>query len=97
MARERMITRTVSEAKVEAMVANIAEQKLETRTYTISATVKEGDEVKFISKFVEKDSNIKVVSVLNRTVTDVLYGMSEVDFIRLAKVLPPRTANMDEE
>ena len=97
MARERMVTRTVSEAKVEAMVANIAEQKIETRIYSISATVKEGDEVKFISKFVEKDSNIKVVSILNRTVTEVLYGMPEVDFIRLAKVLPPRTANTDEE
>lgn len=96
MARERMVTRTVCEAKVEAMVANIAEQKLETRIYSISATVKEGDEVKFISKFIEKDSNIKVVSILNRTETEVLYGMPEVDFIRLAKVLPPRTANTDE-
>ena len=97
MARERMVTRTVSEAKVKALAVNVNECKLETREYSISATVKEGDEVKFINKFIEKDTGVKVVSVIERTVTEVLYGMPEVDFIRLAKVLPPRTANAEEE
>ena len=36
------------------------------------------------------------VSVTGQTITETLYGMSEVEFIKLAKVLPPRTAKETE-
>ena len=37
------------------------------------------------------------VHVETQTCKEVLLGMDEEDFIRLAKVLPPRTTNKDED
>ena len=40
---------------------------------------------------------LKLVHIESQTCKEVLLGMDEEDFIRLAKVLPPRTTNKDED
>ena len=43
----------------------------------------------------EADKKIKAVSVIKTEVVETLYGMSELEFIKAAKVLPPRAQTND--
>ena len=53
------------------------------------------DDEKHMLKAVEKVINsdtVKAVHIVDSTVKETLYGMSEQDFITFAKVLPPRNS-----
>lgn len=92
MARERMVTRTVTEATVKCMVVEGMEVKfLEVNVGSVNG-MKE-------SQIIEKVKGNLPDGVLfvkaekdDIHYTEVLYGMAEDEFIRNAKVLPPRTA-----
>ena len=91
MARERMITRTVTTTDFEVMAVNMDSKTVETITVSIpSAVTMHG---KQIAKAI--DENIPTGFVYVQTVSasthETLYGMLEDDFIKYAKVLPSRT------
>lgn len=90
MARQPMITRTITTTKCKVLCVNIAEEKPVTIEVVIPRTYK--DE-KAILKQVEKaitDENMKPVHISESVEVETLYGMSEQDFIASAKVLPAR-------
>ena len=90
MARERMVTRTVEEAEVEAMYVNVSTQQVGKTTLKISATVGQGKALAYIQKNLQTD-DMKYVAITSYNVHEYLYGMPEQEFIAHAKILPSRT------
>mgnify|MGYP003289774074 CR=1 FL=1 len=90
MGRIAMVTRTINFTEVTALTVDVVAQSTATHVYTLSGTFTENDKlIKALKKEFETDT-IKVVSVLSTTVNEKLYGMTEQEFMSLAKVLPPR-------
>ena len=91
MARERMVTRTVELTVCEVMCVDVTTAQVAIKDMTVSGKFDDDTSlIKAIKKAHETDTN-KVVAIQSKSVQEVLYGMPEVEFIKLAKVLPPRT------
>lgn len=96
MARERMVTRTVLEKVANVLTVNTETRETNVAGYCVSATIPDDKICKVLKKQYSPNpeyNNISFVAVLSVEVTETLYGMPETEFIRLAKVLPPRNAN----
>ena len=90
MARVRMVTRTVEVTVAQVMCVDVSTAEVSVRNYEVSGKFADDSEVlKALKKAYETDS-YKVVAVQNTEVKEILYGMPEIEFIRMAKVLPPR-------
>lgn len=90
MAREPMVTRTITATKITALCLNIETAEHFNKEVTISGTFK--DE-KAMMKAAEKLLNTeteKAVHIVSSEEIETLYGMTEQEFIQKAKVLPPR-------
>ena len=90
MARESMVTRTITATKITALCLNIETAEPFNKEVTISGTFK--DE-KSMMKAAEKILNTeieKAVHIVSSEEIETLYGMTEQEFIQKAKVLPPR-------
>lgn len=90
MARKRMVTRTVVQTKAEVMCLNVITAEVSINTYTIGGSYDSDSLLKALKPIFETDE-LKLVSVQDYTEAEILLGMDEDEFIRLAKVLPPRT------
>ena len=91
MAREPMVTRTFQTTKVKVLVANTVTREMEEKDFTLPRTY--GDDKKLM-KVMEKQfgtEDCKIISIVDKEVIETLYGMTEAEFISVAKVLPPRT------
>ena len=85
-----MVTRTINFTEVTALTVDVVAQSTATQVYTLSGTYAENEKlIKALKKEYESDT-IKIVSVLSTEVQEKLYGMTEQEFMSLAKVLPPR-------
>lgn len=91
MARERMITRTVNSTIFDCMVVNSDSKQVETVQVTISSADTMTD--KALDKAIRNavPAGKLFVQVISNKQVETLYGMSEQEFIKLAKVLSPRT------
>lgn len=90
MAREKMVTRTMTETTVEVMIVNIDTASVSTEVYRLAGSYEtDKDIMKYLEKNYARD-NVKFVSITNKSEIEQLYGMSESEFISLARVLPPR-------
>ena len=91
MARERMITRTVFSTNYNVMVVNMESKSVESITVSIPSgdTLTDKAREKALKSLIPEGTLF--VSITGETTTETLYGMTEQEFIRLAKVLPPRT------
>ena len=91
MARERMVTRTVASVNYNVMVVDTESKTVE----NITVVIPSGDTMTEKAREKAIKANIPTgkifVQIVSEEITETLYGMSEQDFIRLAKVLPPRT------
>lgn len=96
MARERMVTRTVILNVAEVMTVNTTTADVRTLTVEIGGGLSTDKEIlKAVKKYHETDE-LKIVKLLGVSTKETLYGMPESEFIRLAKVLPPRTVKSEE-
>jgi hypothetical protein len=97
MAREKMVTRTVDITEVEVMVCNVESCEVQIVTYKLTGIFKNTEDImKKLRKEYETDS-LKMVAIQNTSIFEVLYGMTELEFIKLAKVLPPRVSKANTE
>lgn len=90
MSRERMVTRTIPVTTVTALFVNADSQKVFTHEIILSGRYKDN---KVLMKALESSEtdNCKVVRVISTKVEEILYGMTEQEFILSAKKLPPRS------
>ena len=91
--RERMITRTITETTVEVMTIDVTTAQVATLVYKLSGVFASEDEaLKLCKKRYETDT-LKLVHIDSMVQEEILYGMPEDEFMKLAKVLPPRVIN----
>ena len=86
-----MITRTVFITNYNVMVVNMDSKSVENITIAIPSgdTLTDKAREKAIKAMIPDDKMF--VSITGETTTETFYGMTEQEFIKLAKVLPPRT------
>lgn len=93
--RTPMVTRTITTTNVTVLCADAIAQQMYEKDVTLPRTYKDDKALmKAVSQVVDvdtEDEKIKAVSVVSTEVVETLYGMSELEFIKAAKVLPPRT------
>lgn len=91
MARERMVTRTVELSVCEVMCMDTNTAEVTIKTYEIGGGLTDSKTLlKAVKKLYETDT-FKCVAISKVTQKEILYGMPESQFIKLAKVLPPRS------
>lgn len=91
MARERMITRTVTEVTVKVMCVNVETAQVEVVTHVLSGNYEDDNQILKTLKKLHETENYKLIKVEEVETNEKLYGMTEQQFIELAKELPPRT------
>lgn len=95
MARERMVTRTISTTTIDVLVINIETSEVGTKHFVLGQNMIK-DEKTMLSNAqdmlnTETGNTLwKCVAVKNIKEEETLYGMTESDFIKYAKELPPR-------
>ena len=91
MAREPMVTRTFNTTKVTVLVANTVTREMEEHEVVLPRTYSDDKKLlKAVEKMISSE-HLKVISVVDKEIIETLYGMTEAEFIAVAKVLPPRT------
>lgn len=95
MARERMVTRTVMTTTVEVLVINIETAEVGTKYFPLGQNMIKDEKTMLNNAQVMMDeqqgnSNWKCVAIKNTRQEETLYGMPESEFIKYAKVMPPR-------
>lgn len=86
MARQRVVTRTVNETVVLAMVCNITEGTVVNKTLSLGGNVAQGTELKVAQKKYDSDTQ-KVVAIVSSEVNEIIYGMTEEEFLLHARVM----------
>ena len=97
MARVPMVTRTITTTNAKVLCVSIAENKTFEQEVALPRTYKDEKTLMKQVKAVLENENVKPVHVISTEEVETLYGMSEQEFIQLAKILPPRTANSEKE
>lgn len=96
MAREKMVTRTITETIASVMYVNVTTASVDYADYRLAGTF---DSNEAIMKKLKKDyetEEVKLVNIVNVDTVENLYGMPEAEFMKLAKVLPPRAQSENE-
>ena len=89
--KERMITRTIESYEVTCLYANVKEMTMGECILSLPGSTPECKLDKEARKvFNEGNGKFAYVSMKEYRKVSELYGMSETDFIRYAKLLPPR-------
>ena len=91
MARERMVTRTIYTTAITVMTVNTETREVHERIIDIPSI----DSLKDVNRAISHQVELfypseKYVSEISRITSEILYGMSESEFIRLSQILPPR-------
>lgn len=90
MARTPQVTRTIKTTDVTLLCMNVVSCEPFNEKLTLARTYKnDNDILKEAKKYLENEE-VKVVHVVDKEEIETLYGMTEQDFIKVAKKLPPR-------
>lgn len=91
MARIPSVTRTIKATHATLMCVDTESAEVSNIDVVLPRTYEgEKDMLKAAKKVAETETN-KVVAVVKYEVTETLYGMTETEFIKYAKPMPPRT------
>ena len=94
MARERMVTRTVVTTTVDVLVISINTAETGTKTFVLTQNMVKDEKTMLNNAQVMLENECgemwKAVAIKNIKEEETLYGMTEQDFMKYAKVLPPR-------
>lgn len=95
MARKRMVTRTVIQTTAEVMTLDVITAEVQLKSYDIGGQFTDEELLKKLQNLFQTDT-LKLVHIESQECKELLLGMVEEDFIRLAKVLPPRNTTKEE-
>ena len=83
--RTRMVTRTVKTNHITALAVDTAKGELINRAFYLTGDYTEKELEKLSKKFIEQEENVKYVSIKSMYTEEQIYGMSEEEFVSLAK------------
>lgn len=95
MSRKRMVTRTVMQTTAEVMTLDITTAEVQVQSYDIGGQYTDEELLKKLQNLFQSDT-LKLVHIESQDCKELLLGMDEEDFIRLAKVLPQRNSSKEE-
>lgn len=90
MAKMRMVTRTVKVTKVNVMCLDIEKGEAFNECVTVSGVFDSPEKLLKACKEALDTDTEKAVAIVEKKEIEQLYGMSEQEFINIAKILPPR-------
>lgn len=90
MARAPQVTRTIQTTEVNVLCLDINKGEPFSQKVVLPRTYKDEKHMLKAAEKVINSDTVKAVHIVDSTVKETLYGMSEQDFITFAKVLPPR-------
>lgn len=96
MRKEKLITRTIVVSNCEFMCVDVETANVEVITAELTGKLDNETALKLYKSTVESDT-FKVVACQSIDYTEQLYGMTEKEFIKHAKILPPRKTAETEE
>ena len=100
MARERMVTRTIVSHEVSFKGYNLETQKVEDMTVAFGVDTVIKNDLKGLTiindRMAKEGKGVTAVMINSITDKETLYGMTEVEFLKYAKELPPRTKDDNE-
>ena len=97
MAREKMVTRTLTITTVEVMTVDITTATTGTDRFDIVGDHTFDTALTAVKQLYETETT-KIVTITDLVLNEYLFGMPESDFIKMAKILPPRnTTKVGEE
>lgn len=95
MARQPMVTRTIQTTRANVLCLNIVEGEPFNQEVTLPRTYKdEASMMKVVEKLINTEE-VKAVHIVQTEVHETLYGMTEQEFIAVAKILPPRGTKVE--
>ena len=90
MARQRMVTRTVNVTTCEVMGLTISQAAVSTIKVQLNGTYADKDAaLKAVKKLYETE-DYKPTAIISMSTEEILYGMTEEQFIKMARIMPPR-------
>lgn len=95
MARKRMVTRTVTQTTAEVMTLDVTIAEVQVKSYDIGGQYTDEVLLKKLQSLFQTDT-FKLVHIESQDSKELLLGMDEEEFIRLAHVLPPRNTVKEE-
>lgn len=96
MARIRMITRTVVSSVFSVMVVNQSTMQVESIEVSVPSAESMTDAKQIDAVKANLPDGYLFVQITAKREQETLYGMTEEEFIRLAKVLPPRGSKTED-
>lgn len=97
MANVKMVTRTVEQTTAEVMEVVIESAEVRVKEYTIGGSYDSDEALLKKLKSIFETDTVKLVHIESQHTDQLLLGMPEDDFIRYAKVLPPRQTKKESE
>lgn len=97
MARTPMVTRTMTTTKATVMCLDIVKGEPSNVEVTLPRTYKDEKAMMKAVKKLIGDENVKPVHIVSNETVEVLYGMTENDFIKYATPLPSRNAPLPSD
>lgn len=97
MAREKMITRTIVETTARVMCLDVKSAEISINDYKIGGEWTNESALLEKLQAIYNTDTFKLVHIDSVSKEEVLLGMSVEDFMRYAKVLPPRTKTETEK
>ena len=96
MARVRMVTRTINVTVVKAMCVDTTSAEVTVKSLELTGeTFTEDKALKELKKEYETDT-FKVVAIQKMEVHEEMYGLKEIDFLKVAQKLDPATRKLLE-
>lgn len=96
MARKRMVTRTIMQTTAEVMCLDVTTAEVKINKYDIGGEYTDSELLTKLQGIFQTDT-FKLVHIENQSCTELLLGMDEDEFIRLAQVLPPRGTKAESD
>lgn len=91
MARVRMVTRTINVTSIEAMCVDTLTAEVTIKELELTGeTFTKEKALKTLKKEYETET-LKVVAIQNMEVREEMYGLKEIDFLKVAQRLDPAT------
>lgn len=97
MKKERMITRTIKNTSALVKVYDMEKDEITSTWLDITGNISNDDELAKACENRLKGSDYKLLKVVDKIVTEKLYGMLENLFMLYAVELEPRTKEETEE
>ena len=96
MARERMVTRTILQTEVDVICMDVTTVETTVKTFTLTGLQKNTDYILKQLKKQHETETFKLVAIQNVQEKEIMYGMKEIDFIKVAMKLDPDTRKVVE-